>query len=148
MDTDKIKHQLIIDEGYSESVYTDSLGFLTVGVGHLVVPADGLVFGERIDYHRAMDFLDNDFVNAVLGCGSLITGFETLPGEVQGVLVNMCFNLGADGLKQFHHFLAAIENHDWQTAAAEMENSLWFKQVGKRAERLCDTIKNIGGVIV
>ena len=35
-------------EGRRNDVYKDSLGKLTVGIGHLVVPSDHLNFGERI----------------------------------------------------------------------------------------------------
>jgi lysozyme len=52
------------------------------------------------------------------------------------VLVNMCFNLGFEGLEKFPKFLMACAQGDWNTAAEEMHNSLWDKQVGARAVRL------------
>jgi len=32
--------------------------------------------------------------------------------------------------------LAALDINDWETAAEEMADSLWAKQVGERAKRL------------
>ena len=55
-------------------------------------------------------------------------------------LTNMSFNLG-NRLGQFHLFLNAVSSHDWPRAAAEMRNSLWYKQVGARGERLAKEIE-------
>lgn len=52
------------------------------------------------------------------------------------VLQDMCFNLGLARLKGFRKFLAAMAVSDWKTAAAEMQDSAWWNQVGKRARRL------------
>ena len=48
----------------------------------------------------------------------------------------MGFNLGINRLLQFEKFLTALENRDYETAAVEMMDSRWAKQVGPRSERL------------
>lgn len=57
------------------------------------------------------------------------------------VLLNMTFNLGVDGLLKFKNTLAllrsAIEGHaSYARVADGMLNSLWAKQVGRRADEL------------
>ena len=55
----------------------------------------------------------------------------------------MCFNMGAPRLSQFKKFIAGINASDWSVAAIEMMDSRWANQVGVRAERLRDRIKNL-----
>lgn len=57
------------------------------------------------------------------------------------VLLNMAFNMGVDGLLRFKNTLAmlraAIEGHgSYGRVADGMLNSLWAKQVGRRADEL------------
>ena len=52
----------------------------------------------------------------------------------------MGFNLGITRLLKFKKFLAALEQHDWETAAVEMMDSRWATQVGPRATRLRDRV--------
>ena len=66
-----------------------------------------------------------------------------MPGEVQQILVNMCFNMGAPNLSKFKKFIKAIHDEDWATASVEMLDSRWASQVGDRANRLSDRIKAI-----
>lgn len=136
MNPEKIKQQLIIDEGYRGAVYRDTLGLLTVGIGHLVLPSDNLAYGQYVDKKRIMDMFEHDLLHAEIGCRAIVKDFDTLCDDVQGVLVNMCFNLGAQGLKEFKKFLAAVGNRDFPKAAEEMKNSVWYTQVGARAKRL------------
>ena len=66
---------------------------------------------------------------------------QTQPLVVQGVLVNMSFNMGAAGAEQFHHMLADVQAGNYEQAAADMGQSLWAKQVGERAERLIEQMR-------
>ncbi|BCV04254.1 MAG: hypothetical protein CM15mV82_240 [uncultured marine virus] len=52
------------------------------------------------------------------------------------MLVNMCFNLGGSRLSKFRNMLKACREHDWAKMAVEMEDSRWFKQVGRRSIEL------------
>ena len=49
--------------------------------------------------------------------------------------------MGAPRLAKFKKFIAGVNNSDWNTAAVEMMDSRWAKQVGNRAERLRDRIQ-------
>ena len=69
--------------------------------------------------------------------------WETFPGEVQEVLVNMLFNLGRPRLTKFKNFNAKLLEGDWAGAAPEGLDSLWARQVGARANRLMERLENI-----
>lgn len=54
----------------------------------------------------------------------------------KGVLINMAFNMGVQGLLGFKNTLAYMKAENWKAAAAGMRKSLWAKQVGRRAKEL------------
>ena len=51
-------------------------------------------------------------------------------------LVNMTFNLGKTKMLKFRKMNAAIHRGDWMEAAYQAQDSTWFTQVGKRAQRI------------
>ncbi len=70
--------------------------------------------------------------------------FYNLPENIQHVLVNMCFNLGGTRLSKFKNMLGACRSHNWEQMAAEMENSRWYSQVGRRSVELQESVLNTG----
>jgi lysozyme len=68
--------------------------------------------------------------------------FNKLPEDIQRVLVNMCFNLGGTRLSKFRNMLKACREHNWTEMAAQMEDSRWFKQVGRRSIELQQLVLN------
>ena len=69
--------------------------------------------------------------------------FYELPEDIQHVLVNMCFNLGAPRLSKFRKMLGCARRHEWKEMASEMEDSTWFGQVGRRSKELQEMVKNV-----
>jgi lysozyme len=63
------------------------------------------------------------------------------PLVIQGVLANMAFNLGVNGLKEFHNTLALVQSGDYGKAADALKDSLWYTQVGNRAIRLVQQLR-------
>jgi lysozyme len=78
---------------------------------------------------------------ATTDCRRSFFWFERLSEPRQGVLVNMCFNMGIYRLLEFRRMLGAVQAEAWSTAAEEMKDSDWYKQVGARAERLCEQMR-------
>jgi lysozyme len=124
-----IYSQLRRDEGMRPFPYTDTAGKLTIGVGRNLTD-DGLLQNE-IDF-----LLGNDVANVTEELLDRLPWFKSLDDARQGVLLNMCFNLGFPKLEEFAKFLAACAQGDWSTAADEMKNSAWAREVGDRAVRL------------
>ena len=148
MNIEKLKEQIKRHEGEVLEVYADSLGYLTLGVGHLIQdndpehgqPAGTPVSQEVVDKYYEIDF-DKHLEETKHVIGHDV--FDGLPGEIQEVLVNMCFNLGGTRLGKFRNMLNAVEDHDWERMAVEMEDSRWFKQVGRRSVELQEIVRNV-----
>ena len=94
MDRQRIQAQLEIDEGRSLVVYKDSLGFPTVGIGHLVLAKDGLFVGDTISEDRCDQLFNDDLNSALSECHDLYQCFDSFPEDAQQALVNMMFNMG------------------------------------------------------
>ena len=146
MDIAKLREQLKIDEGVRYEIYDDHLGYKTFGIGHLVKTTDeeyGLPCGTPVSEERVNSVFDKDVETYIDETKKVFGNLEDMPQEVQQVLVNMCFNMGAPRLSQFKKFIKAIHDEDWATASVEMLDSRWANQVGDRANRLSDRIKSI-----
>ena len=145
MDRFKIEAQLRIDEGQVLSVYADSLGKLTCGIGHLLLESDGIpmVVGTPITQEQCDTFFQNDLNHAIAHCEILFQNLLALPEIAQECLVNMTFNLGAGKLATFRHFVAAVKSEDWEEAVAQLENTPWHKQVGARADRIISNFNSL-----
>ena len=139
MDLSKLFDELSNDEGREASAYTDSLGYLTIGVGHLIDKRKGGTLSDWI----IDQILRDDIMIKASELDVKLPWWRTLDDDRQNVIVNMAFNLGVDGLLEFHHFLAALQAGDYESASRYMLESLWATQVGARADRLAARIKGI-----
>jgi lysozyme len=132
----KIKNQLIAEEGKVRHAYSDHLGFLTIGVGRLIDERKGGgLSDDEIDY-----LLTNDIRKAE-GIARSYPWFDELSWERQGVIVLMIFQLGAGGLNNFQKMRAALERKDYEAAATEMLDSAWRAQTPARALRMANIMK-------
>ena len=148
MNIEKLKEQIKRHEGEVLEVYADSLGYLSLGVGHLIQPNDpehGQPAGTPVSQEVVDKYYEIDFDKHLEETKHVIGHdvFDGLPGEIQEVLVNMCFNLGGTRLGKFRNMLNAVEDHDWERMAVEMEDSRWFKQVGRRSVELQEIVRNV-----
>jgi lysozyme len=117
--------------------YMDTTGHLTIGVGHNL--------SKPISHRAAMLILEDDIADAKNDCLHAFPWFVELNEQRQAVIINMCFNLGLSRLKKFAGMLKAIELGDYDKAADEMLDSLWTKQVGKRAVELAAIMRGLEG---
>lgn len=148
MNRQEVFETLKIDEGVEYAIYNDHLGYATFGVGHLVLETDpehGQPVGTPISEDRVAECFDNDLNTAISECHALYGqgDFDSLPDGVQGVLVNMMFNMGRTRLSKFKNMTKALLDHDWKQAAVEGRDSLWHKQVTNRAERLMVRLESV-----
>ena len=147
MNRQRLRDQLIHDEGVIFEIYKDHLGYKTFGVGHLVKRDDEEYeweIGTPVSQDRVWTAFDLDLDIAVNDCLSLYgEEFESWPAEVQEILVNMVFNLGRTGLSRFVNFKKALQENDWRLAAEHGRDSLWYRQVTNRAERLMSRLEQV-----
>jgi len=138
---EEIKQRIKEHEGYRDTVYSDSLGFATIGYGHLVLPTDNFVEGVAYDKETLEEVFDNDFKIAVDSARDLLRDIEH-NYIIFGVLVEMCFQLGKPKVSKFNKMFIALKEKDLDKASAEMINSRWHKQTPKRCESLANIMKN------
>ena len=146
MNVEKLREQLKIDEGCVYEIYNDHLGFATFGIGHLVResdPENGSPVGTKVSEDRVADAFDDDIGIVLSDCNKLYPDFEDLPEEAQQIIANMMFNLGRPRLSKFVGMKRGVDAKDWNTAADEMVDSRWYRQVGARAERLVNRMREI-----
>jgi lysozyme len=74
--------------------------------------------------------------NAEAECDRHIPWWRNDTDIRQDVAVMMMFNMGWGKFGGFHKTLAAWQAGDYEAASVEMLDSLWAKQVGKRAQFL------------
>lgn len=115
-------------EGNRATPYIDSLGVQTIGYGHNL--------HKPLSERARQVIFEDDLSDAKNDCLHAFPWFADLDEPRQWVLINMCFNLGLTKLQGFYKFLGAVERGDYDTAATEMLDSLWAKQVKKRAHEL------------
>ena len=143
-------------EGVKPTKYIDSRGIPTVGVGFNLRRTDAdqklkSVGANPTKVKQGKQALNNSQIETLLvgdlksskeAANRLVGSLAQHPSGVQGVLVEMAFNLGATGLAEFKNFLTAVKSKNYTAAAKEMLKSSWSKQVGDRAKTLATIVSN------
>ena len=139
MNLERLQEDLATDEGVVYEVYLDHLGLPTVGIGHLILESDpeyGAEVGTPVTEERVTELFQQDCEIVLADCQILYPDFDDLPEEAQLIIANMMFNMGRPRLSKFKGMKRGVDNRDWNTAADEMVDSGWYRQVTNRAERL------------
>ena len=134
----ELTRQLKGDEGVKPQAYTDHLGFWTIGVGRLI---DARKPGSGLRPAEITFLLNNDIDDRIDQLSRRLPWFETLDSARQGVLLNMSFQMGVEGLLGFKNTLKLVEQGNYESAAENMLKSLWAKQTPARAKRMSDQMK-------
>jgi GH24 family phage-related lysozyme (muramidase) len=171
----EVVRRIKINEGYRNTVYRDSLGIPTVGVGFNLQRDDARSALASIgaDYDAVMNgaALSDEQVDKLLAYSlapivsqarnSLApTHFDSMSDARRFVLTDLVFNLGEGGWLQFVHTRWVIDEacHEALTgdpdkahayfgsAADALEQSAWFSQVGDRARRDVAMMRSSGWV--
>jgi lysozyme len=125
-------------EGFYDKLYLCPAGHRTIGYGHncdayLDAPK---YEGRLITETEATNLLLNDLSDCIKDCTKFIRSYPTYSDIEQCIILDMCFNLGIQGLLKFKKMLSAFNLKDHRTTAREMINSHWASQVGKRTTEL------------
>ena len=144
--TDELRARVTSAEGIVDHVYLDSLGKATIGIGHLIQPheRDRFPEGKKISREEIDELFDIDINRAAAGADLLISeciGHE-LPQHIGEVIVEMVFQLGTQGVRNFKKMWKAMRVKDWKTASLEMKDSKWHQQTPKRCEELAEIVAN------
>lgn len=123
-------------EGSSLSVYPDSKGLPTQGIGR----HHGIKFGDPdIDVETEERWLQEDSQESYDNARDIFYYFDSLGVVRQEALMDLAFNMGADTLKQFKPFIGFVAAKDWDSAAYHLLTNTkghltpYLLQTGKRA---------------
>ncbi len=134
MDEQALKNEISRHEGSRDLAYIDTMGKITIGKGLNIS-----------DVPFSADLLEAEFTRRLQGhiesMDLVFKNFYDLSEKRQRALTNMMFNLGMKKLLQFRKTRKAIEAEDFEKAADEMEDSLWYSQVGQRARELVAMVR-------
>jgi len=130
----KLKNLLLHHESCKQFPYVDTTGHLTIGVGRNLSD-------RGVSTREAMYLLDEDIVYFSSKLNSYLPCFADLSENRKIALIDMCFNLGVQGLLNFHKMLEYLAAKDYEKAAQEMLHSKWAQQVKERAQCLADIIE-------
>ena len=122
------------NEGYRAKVYTDTLGFDTIGYGFAIKDLE-------LDEEVCDLILDKKLDKLIDATNKKFPFLRELPQDKCEVVFEMVYQLGLNGVSMFKKMLKALENKDYDKASAEMLDSLWAKQTPNRAIKLSNKMK-------
>jgi len=122
-----------VNEGFRSKPYQCSEGVWTIGHGLTWLTEEEslhILTGRISQLHlKLLDDLD---------------WYKDMPPEIQGILIEMVYQIGYSGVMKFKKMIANMIDKDWKGAATEMLDSLWAKQTPNRANRLADIVREHG----
>jgi lysozyme len=121
-------------EGVKDTLYKCTADKWTIGVGRNL--EDVGLSEDEIEY-----LLQNDIERTKNLIERYMPWYSDLDEVRQEALINFVFNVGIGTAMKFKNAMAALEAHDYDTAAVEMMDSNWAKQVGSRAVEVTEMIK-------
>ena len=134
MNRETLVCEIMRDEAVRLKPYHCTEGKLTIGVGRNLDD-------RGISEDEAAYMLAND-LNDCIREAQCFTWFNELTDARKRVIVNMIFNLGINRFRKFKKTIEYIEDRRYVKASIEMMDSKWARQVGKRADRLSEMMKN------
>lgn len=134
MDRNRLIDQLRIHEGVEKTVYNDSEGIPTIGVGRNL--RDRGLSDDEIDY-----LLSNDIDIVVNELDKVMPWWRDLDEVRQRVLCDLVFNLGMPRFSGFKKSISYMKQQMWDQAANELLDSKWARQVGRRAQTLSEMMR-------
>ena len=125
-------------EGFKSRVYKCTEGYDTIGYGFAVKDLE-------LDEDIAEEILLRKLEKLIQRVRAKFKWLDTVPHEVQGVLVNMSYQMGVNGVSKFKKALHAMQMFQWKLAADELLDSRWAKQTPNRAKDLINIIRGLDG---
>ena len=143
MNLQRLEDSIKREEGFRNTIYKDSLGFKTLGYGHLVKPNETFIEGKRYNRKVIERIFQYDFSIAQSDGKKLTKGMD-LPDEAMEVVCELAYQLGINKLKKFVLFFNCLKQKKYVDAGFELENSLLYRQCPERTGRHAERIKGLG----
>jgi len=133
---EKLLERIKEHEGFRSKVYKCTEGYDTIGYGFAIKDLE-------LDEDIAEEILMRKLTKLIKQVRSKFDWLDSVPREVQGVLVEMSYQMGVTGVTKFKKALHAMQMFQWRIAATELLDSRWAKQTPNRAKELSDIIKSL-----
>jgi len=126
---EKLTNMIAEDEGFRDKPYKCPKGYLTIG------------YGFNIDVNGLPQQIANQWLDLIIyqlenKLSRQISFWYDLNDARKSILINMAYQMGVNGLLNFHDMIKALESKDYSRAAAAMKDSVWYKEYTTRAYRL------------
>ena len=132
MTTEDLKARIKKHEGFVPKIYRDSLGYATIGYGHLCVEPEQWDDNKEYTKEELENVFSKDFNEAHKNAEHLI-GERNINYVAKEVIIEMVFQLGIGGVGKFKNMWKALDGEDYGEASFQMLDSLWAKQTPARA---------------
>ena len=133
----EVIERLKINEGYRSKVYKCSEGFDTIGYGFAI---KDLELSKDISTQILTELVEKKHNNLK----EKLSWYSEMPPEVQGVIIEMTYQLGYFGFLKFKKAITHMQHKQWSLASKEMLDSLWAKQTPNRANQLAQIVADHG----
>lgn len=133
------KHALV-REGKRIMVYKDSLGKLTVGIGHLVLKKDKLNLGDIITNEQVYDLFENDSMDALAVSVKQAKELKRFNADFLASLISVNFQLG-DFAKKFTTSYPLLKQGKSLQVKENLLKSAWYKQTPRRVYDFIEAIE-------
>lgn len=135
-----LRDSLLSHEKNKPTAYIDSLGHLTVGIGHKVVAGDNIKLGDTISQARIEQFYQNDSSKAMNAARQQAASIGITSSKMVAAIAGANYQLGSFK-HDFTRSWAALASGNFNQAIAEIENSRWIVQTPDRANDLIAAIR-------
>ena len=154
-DKDKFIEEIRQHEGYRDKPYFDSLGILTIGIGHAMghnspgpMTEVAMGVGGVMDkawpedvllllFHHDLTEHERELENLAAEKNVDLNTLQDV--QIRGLL-NMTFNMGRGRLSKFKKMWEALRDGDWVGAEREALDSRWARQVGRRSGEVANML--------
>ncbi len=134
MNMNTLLHSIKQAEGLRLKPYRCTEDKLTIGYGRNLEDVG-------LSSIEAEYLLENDIGQSMIDLDNALPWWRDLSDIRQEALVEMCFNMGLPTLLEFENMLAALETGQYAKASEEALDSKWARQVGDRALRIANMIR-------
>ena len=137
---------LIKHEGVRDRCYDDGDGLPVVPgktmIGHPTIGVGRCLDTKGLNPREINEVFNNDLLDAE-EIVRTIFGYEIFQESDRRIaaLLSMAHNLGKGGLLRFIKMIDAIKRRNWNEAANEAQNSLWYNQTGNRGKEIVQLLK-------
>lgn len=134
MNYTRLREVLTNHEDLKYKPYKCTAGKLTIGIGHNL--------DDRGVSPAVVDLMyEEDVTEVVADLKIIFTNFDDLPDDIQIVLADMRFQLGAGRFRKFKKMITAVKQSNWSEMIIQMKDSSWYKQTTNRANDLISMVR-------